>query len=68
MSVQIVVRENQDILNHCTKYLARDGGGPRHNFGQYDPNDLPAHVCEAWRLPAGRWTQRGFRITYETTG
>ena len=51
MSVQIVARENQDILNHCTKYLARDGGGPRHNFGQYDPNDLRVRVCEAWRFP-----------------
>lgn len=51
MTAPVVARDDQDILNHCTKYLARDVREPRHNFGQYDPDDLRARVCEAWRFP-----------------
>ncbi|MFI9201185.1 hypothetical protein [Streptomyces sp. NPDC053048] len=51
MKVEIIERDDQYVLNHCTKYLARDGSEPRHDFGQYPPGDPGAAVCEAWRFP-----------------
>jgi hypothetical protein len=51
MSVQIPVREDQDILNYCAKYIARENADPRHNFGQYDPTEYRARVCDPWRFP-----------------
>ena len=51
MAIQIVTKEDQDILNYCTKYLARDTTEPRHNFGQYDPASFRARICEPWRFP-----------------
>jgi hypothetical protein len=43
--------EDQYVLNHCAKFLARRNVDPRHNFGQYEPGDLRARICEAWRFP-----------------
>lgn len=51
MTVQIAVREDQDVLNYCAKYLARENSDPRHNFGQHDPASFRARVCEPWRFP-----------------
>jgi hypothetical protein len=51
MAIQIVARDDAAVLNHCTKYLARDSSDPRHNFGQYDPQEFRARICEAWRFP-----------------
>ncbi len=49
--MQIVDRDDQYVLNHCTKYLARDSSDPRHDFGQYSAGDRRAAMCEAWRFP-----------------
>ena len=39
------------VLNHTTKFLARENADERHNFGQYAQGDPRAKVCEAWRFP-----------------
>jgi hypothetical protein len=52
MAFRSLPNDDVYILNHCTKYLARsDQSGPRHNFGQYEPGDPRAAICEAWRFP-----------------
>jgi hypothetical protein len=51
VSVEFVDKDEQYILNHCTKYLARDSTDPRHDFGQYDATDSRSQICEAWRFP-----------------
>jgi len=51
MAVQLVDKDDQYVLNQCTKYLARDTGDVRHNFGQYGPDDPRAGLAEAWRFP-----------------
>lgn len=50
----VIEKDDQYVLNHCTRFLARDldgDGAPRHDFGQYEPGDPRAQVCEAWRYP-----------------
>jgi hypothetical protein len=51
MAVDLVPKDAQYVLNHCTKYLARIGSRPLHNFGQYADGDPRAAICEAWRFP-----------------
>lgn len=51
MSVLILDRDDQYILGHCTKYLARDNRDYRHNLGQYAGDDPRGRLCEAWRFP-----------------
>lgn len=51
MAAVVVDRDDLYVLNHCTKYLARDVRDRRHDFGQYAPEDGRAAVCEAWRFP-----------------
>lgn len=51
MPAVIVDKDDQYVLNHCTRFLARDGEERRHDFGQYDADDPRARVCEAWRYP-----------------
>jgi hypothetical protein len=51
MAATTVDRDDQYVLNHCTRFLARDGADRRHDFGQYDPGDPRAAICEAWRFP-----------------
>jgi len=51
MNVKIIANDEQYILNHCTKYLARKNTDSRHNFGQYESEDPRARICEAWRFP-----------------
>ena len=51
MAVQIVEREDVDVLNYCAKYITRDSAEPRHNFGQYEPASYRARICESWRFP-----------------
>jgi Gluconate 2-dehydrogenase subunit 3 len=46
-----VDRDDVYVLNHCTRFLARDSTDPRHDFGQYAPGDSRAAICEAWRFP-----------------
>ena len=51
MLVKIIANDDQYILNHCTRFLTRRNTDSRHNFGQYDPVDPRARICEAWRFP-----------------
>ncbi|UNO43190.1 gluconate 2-dehydrogenase subunit 3 family protein [Streptomyces sp. MST-110588] len=51
MKIEVIEKDDQYVLNHCTKYLARDSADPRHDFGQYPPGDARAAICEAWRFP-----------------
>jgi hypothetical protein len=51
MATQLVERDDQYILNQCTKYLARDNADHRHDFGQYDAGDGRGRIAEAWRFP-----------------
>src|SRR4051812_9739415 len=44
-------KDDQYVLNYCTKYLARDGTDPRHNYGQYFDGDVRATIAECWRFP-----------------
>lgn len=45
MLVQVIQRDDQYILNHCTKYLTRT------NFDQLNPDDMSTQICESWRFP-----------------
>jgi hypothetical protein len=47
----VIDKDDLYVLNHCTRYLARDGDEPRHDFGQYEPGDPRARIAEAWRYP-----------------
>jgi len=51
MAAVVADKDDQYVLNHCTRFLARDSADPRHDFGQYSPGDARAAVCEAWRFP-----------------
>jgi len=51
MAIQILENDDQYILNHCTKFLARDNTDPRHNFGQFSDDDARSRHCESWRFP-----------------
>ncbi|KOG88254.1 gluconate 2-dehydrogenase subunit 3 family protein [Streptomyces varsoviensis] len=66
MKVEIIEKDDQYVLNHCTKYLARDSSDARHDFGQYEPGDPRAAVCEAWRFPVvdTHWDGAGARTSF----
>lgn len=49
--MDILDKDDVSVLNFCAKYLARTDASPRHNFGQFSPDDVRARVCEAWRFP-----------------
>jgi hypothetical protein len=51
MAAILVDKDDQYVLNHWTRFLARDSADPRHDFGQYPSDPARAAVCEAWRLP-----------------
>lgn len=51
MPVQILENEDQYVLNHCTKFLARTNNDPRHNFGNFSNQDGRSRICETWRFP-----------------
>ena len=51
MAPRVVTKDDTYVLNHCTKYLARDNTDPRHDYGQYDAGDPRARIAEAWRFP-----------------
>jgi hypothetical protein len=51
VAVSLVDKDDQYVLNHCTRFLARDSTDARHDFGQYPPGDPRAAICEAWRFP-----------------
>jgi hypothetical protein len=39
------------VLNHCTKFLARDNADPRHNYGHLASDDPRGRIGEPWRFP-----------------
>src|SRR4051812_18025108 len=47
----VIEKDDQYVLNHCTRYLARDIDEARHDFGQYAQGDPRALISEAWRYP-----------------
>ncbi|MGB0384687.1 MAG: gluconate 2-dehydrogenase subunit 3 family protein [Ardenticatenaceae bacterium] len=50
--VQVIAKDDQYVLNHATKCVARTILQGRHGFGRYDdPDDLRNHVSEGWRFP-----------------
>lgn len=51
MAFELLVKDEQYLLNHISKYLARDSNDDRHNYGQYPPGDPRAQVSEGWRFP-----------------
>jgi len=51
MTALVARKDTTYVLNHCTKYLARDNSDARHNYGQYEPGDPRAKISEAWRFP-----------------
>jgi hypothetical protein len=51
MPALLAPKDTTYVLNHCTKYLARDNSDARHNYGQYEPGDPRAKISEAWRFP-----------------
>ncbi|MDQ3154548.1 MAG: gluconate 2-dehydrogenase subunit 3 family protein [Actinomycetota bacterium] len=51
MPVVVADKDDQYVLNHCTRFLARDGDERRHDFGQYTADDPRGKLCEAWRYP-----------------
>jgi hypothetical protein len=50
-SGRVIEKDDTYVLNHTTKFLARDNTDERHNLGQYGPGDPRARICEAWRFP-----------------
>lgn len=46
-----VEKEDQYVLNHCTKYLARTNADERHSTYGVDAATPRARVAESWRFP-----------------
>lgn len=44
-------RDDQYILNHCTKYLVRSNKDSRHHYLPDAPNQTSDNICEGWRFP-----------------
>lgn len=51
MLARVVDKESDWILNHCTKYLARDNTDERHSFFGLDAGLPRAKISESWRFP-----------------
>ena len=51
ISGRVITKDDIYVLNHTTKFLARDSTDARHDFGQYAAEDPRARICEAWRFP-----------------
>lgn len=48
----ILPKDDQYVLNHCARYLAREPGSEaRHDYGQFGGDDVRSRVCESWRFP-----------------
>ena len=50
-SGQVIEKDDIYVLNHATKFLARDNTDRRHDYGQYAAGDPRARIAEAWRFP-----------------
>jgi hypothetical protein len=66
LSGQVVEKDDIYVLNHATKFLARDNTDPRHDYGQYGPSDPRARKCEPWRFPVvdGHYSERDPEVAY----
>src|SRR5688572_2397468 len=51
MALRIFDQDDEYILSHCTKFLARDNVDARHNFDHFSPDDARSRICETWRFP-----------------
>jgi hypothetical protein len=51
MLATVVLRQDDDILNHCARYLARDNVDGRHDYFGVDAGQPNAAIAEAWRFP-----------------
>ena len=51
MRAIVAEKDETYVLNHCTRFLARDNEDSRHNYGQYDSTDPRGRISEAWRFP-----------------
>jgi len=51
MQAEIVQRDTQYLLNHCTKYLARDNVDERHSLLGVYAGQQRARISESWRFP-----------------
>ena len=48
---ELASRDDLYVLNHCTKYLARDPQPPRHDFLNTDGGHARATYADCWRFP-----------------
>ena len=51
MSGIIIEKTAEYVLNHCTKYLARENGDARHSYLSTLDGQPRASVAECWRFP-----------------
>ncbi len=51
MPLLLVDKNDGDVLNSCTKYLAREFLEARSNFGQYPTGDFRGFISDCWRFP-----------------
>jgi hypothetical protein len=51
MPADVIEKEDDYILNHCAKYLARDNTDERHSFFGLDAGQDRARISDAWRFP-----------------
>src|SRR6266508_3044859 len=67
MAIEPVQRDDQYVLNHCTKYLARTSTERRHGFDQYALDDPRAQIAEAWRFPVidSHWDGSSAATSYQ---
>jgi hypothetical protein len=48
----ILPKDDQYVLNHCARYLARSPDSEaRHDYGQFGGDPVRSRVCESWRFP-----------------
>lgn len=51
MSAQVVAKDAIYVLNHCTRYLARDNEDGRHGVLGLDAGQPRASISDCWRFP-----------------
>ncbi len=79
--VNISPLDEQYILNHCTKFLARNNVDGRNNLGQFNGKDdfISSQIAESWRFPiidtysdgkdpVGNYTQNRVSFVYQYKG
>ncbi len=51
MATAVFYKDDQYVLNYCTKYLARFNTDPRHTYGPPGTSAPRDRIAEAWRFP-----------------